>query len=91
VARLAGVPETVLARAKGILATLEAGAALPSGRHATMRGRTKSGNVQLDLFAPAAAPETKINPALEGLKAVEIDRLTPLDALTFVAKLKAIC
>lgn len=91
VARLAGVPEPVLARAKGILAMLESGAALPSGRHATMRGRTKSGGVQLDLFAPSAAPETKINPAVEMLKAVEIDRLTPLDALTFVAKLKAIC
>ncbi|HRI68297.1 MAG TPA: DNA mismatch repair protein MutS [Polyangium sp.] len=91
VARLAGVPETVLARAKAILSTLESGAALPSGRHATMRGRTKNGGVQLDLFAPSAAPETKVNPAVEMLKAVDIERLTPLDALTFVAKLKAIC
>lgn len=91
VARLAGVPETVLARAKAILSTLESGAALPSGKHATMRGRTKNGNVQLDLFAPSKAPEEKTNPALDMLRAVEIERLTPLDALTFVAKLKALC
>ncbi|MBK9263901.1 MAG: DNA mismatch repair protein MutS [Polyangiaceae bacterium] len=90
VARLAGVPEPVLARAKAILSTLEAGAALPSGHHATMRGRTKNGGVQLDLFAPSKAPETKANPALDMLRAVDIERLTPLDALTFVAKLKAI-
>lgn len=91
VARLAGVPETVLARAKAILSTLESGAALPSGKHATMRGRTKNGSVQLDLFAPAPAPETKTNAAVEMLKAVDVERLTPIEALTFVAKLKAVC
>src|SRR6185436_9060466 len=51
VARLAGIGEGVLARAKAILATLEAGAALPGGKHASLRGRTKGGSAQLDLFA----------------------------------------
>ena len=40
VARLAGLPELVLARAKAILASLEAGAALPSGHFASVRGRS---------------------------------------------------
>jgi DNA mismatch repair protein MutS len=91
VARLAGLPEVVLARAKAILSSLEAGAPLPSGQHASVRGRSKAGAAQLDLFggqAPSsvAAP----NPALELLKAVDVDRLTPLEALTLVAKLKSL-
>ncbi len=43
VARLAGVGEGVLARAKAILASLEAGAALPSGKPSSLRGRSKAG------------------------------------------------
>ena len=42
VARLAGIGEGVLARAKAILAMLEAGAALPGGKHASLRGRSKA-------------------------------------------------
>ena len=90
VARLAGVPEPVLARAKAILATLEAGAPLPSGKHATMRGRTRQGSVQLDLFAKAKPDTDAAAPVLETLRAVEVERLTPLDALTFVARLKSL-
>ena len=90
VARLAGLPEPVLARAKAILATLEAGAPLPTGKHATMRGRTAKGSVQLDLFAKAKPDIDAAAPVLETLRAVEVERLTPLDALTFVARLKSL-
>ncbi|MFT3764360.1 MAG: DNA mismatch repair protein MutS [Minicystis sp.] len=89
VARLAGIGEGVLARAKAILGTLESGAALPGGRHASLRGKSKSGTVQLDLFAPK--PESAASgPVLDTLKAVEVDRLTPLEALALVVKLKGI-
>jgi DNA mismatch repair protein MutS len=88
VARLAGVGEGVLARAKAILATLEAGAALPGGKHASLRGRSKAGTTQLDLFAPPSKLPDAASPVLETLKAVEVDRLTPLEALQLVAKLK---
>jgi DNA mismatch repair protein MutS len=88
VARLAGIGEGVLARAKAILATLEAGGALPSGKHASLRGRSKTGSVQLDLFAPAPVKNDGSTPVIETLKAVEVDRLTPLEALQLVAKLK---
>jgi DNA mismatch repair protein MutS len=92
VARLAGVSEGVLARAKAILAMLEAGAALPGGRHATLRARNKAGTAQLDLFVrredeAARAAESAV---AETLRAVEVERLTPLEALTLVAKLKAL-
>ncbi|WP_437768040.1 DNA mismatch repair protein MutS [Sorangium sp. So ce281] len=91
VARLAGVPEGVLARARAILATLESGAALPGGKHASLRGRTRGGAAQLDLFAPAQAsvpPEQSA--VIETLRAVDVDRLAPLDALRLVAKLKGL-
>src|SRR6185295_16051182 len=75
VARLAGVGEVVLARAKAILAMLEAGAALPGGKPATLRGRSKAGVAQLDLFVPPAAKvEASASPVLETLRAVEVDR-----------------
>jgi DNA mismatch repair protein MutS len=91
-ARLAGVPEPVLARARALLGELERGAALPSGSPASLRARTR-GRPQLDLFdapaagaSPAAPPEP--HPALETLRAVDVDRLTPLEALQLVAGLK---
>lgn len=90
VARLAGVPEPVLARAKAMLAALESGSALPGGRFATLRGRSRSGSVQLDLFGPAPAPEPEApNPAIELLRATDPDRLTPMEALQLIAKLRA--
>jgi DNA mismatch repair protein MutS len=100
-ARLAGLPEPVLARARAILDDLERGAALPSGAYASLRKRVAPAKDQLGLFAPPspeaaatagttgrAAREAK-NPALETLRAVDIDRLTPLEALQLVASLKA--
>ncbi|WP_234023779.1 MutS-related protein [Sorangium cellulosum] len=91
VARLAGVPESVLARARAILATLESGAALPGGKHASLRGRNRAGAAQLDLFAPAqpAVPPEQAA-VIETLRAVDVDRLAPLDALRLVAKLKGL-
>ncbi|WP_438043754.1 DNA mismatch repair protein MutS [Sorangium sp. So ce128] len=91
VARLAGVPEGVLARARAILATLESGAALPGGKHTSLRGRTRGGAAQLDLFAPAqAAVPPEQSAVIETLRAVDVDRLAPLDALRLVAKLKGL-
>ncbi|MGK3994490.1 DNA mismatch repair protein MutS [Sorangium sp. So ce1024] len=91
VARLAGVPEGVLARARAILATLESGAALPGGKHASLRGRSRSGAAQLDLFAPAqAAVPPEQAAVIETLRSVDVDRLAPLDALKLVVKLKGL-
>lgn len=91
VAKLAGVPEPVLARSRAILASLERGAALPSGKHSTMRGRDARGFAQLDMFggAPAAEPQ-RPHPVLETLKQVDVDRLAPIDAWQLVLKLKGL-
>jgi DNA mismatch repair protein MutS len=90
-ARLAGVPEPVLARARGLLAELERGAALPSGTPSSLRGRSRERRPQLDLFdAAAGTTASEVHPALETLRAVDVDRLTPLDALQLVASLKSL-
>ncbi len=91
VARLAGVPPLVLARAKALLADLESGDALPSGAPARMRPVDTEGRAQLDLFAPAPTPEPlPPSPALQTLRALEVDRMTPLEALNALAQLKAL-
>jgi DNA mismatch repair protein MutS len=90
-ARLAGLPETVLARARAMLGDLERGASLPSGSPSSLRLRMKAHAPQLGLFeAPAAMGEGEPvpHPALETLRAVDVDRLTPIEALQLVATLK---
>jgi DNA mismatch repair protein MutS len=84
-ARLAGVPEPVLARARALLAELEQGASLPSGAPSSLRARSHASRSQLDLFGGGSAPP---NPVLETLRALEVDRMTPLEALQLVATLK---
>jgi DNA mismatch repair protein MutS len=88
VARLAGLPEGVLARAKALLAALEAGSGV--GGSAERSGRAGgAGRAQLDLFSAAPADKAA-QPVLDTLRAVDVDRLTPLDALQLVAKLKTL-
>ncbi|HEY8078274.1 MAG TPA: DNA mismatch repair protein MutS, partial [Labilithrix sp.] len=84
-ARLAGLPEPVLARARAILEGLERHASLPSGHAAPARPVA-----QLDIFGSARADPPQPSPALEMLRALDTDRLTPLEALTTLAKLKSL-
>jgi DNA mismatch repair protein MutS len=86
VAQLAGVPEIVLARARTLLADLESGAALPSGGHASLRGRNP-GARQLEIFAPAE-PDPNASQVEATLREIDIDRMTPVDALVALARLK---
>ena len=73
VAKLAGLPPPVLARAKSVLAKLE------EGRAAT--GGIAAGLDDLPLFAAAAEAEAAADPLAEALAAVEPDALTPREAL----------
>ena len=90
VARLAGVPESVSARAETILAGLEGdsarGANAPKKAPPPKEGAA-SADPQLDLFAARAAT-TSEHDALMAIRGVDIDRLTPLDALSLLASLK---
>lgn len=98
-ARLAGLPEPVLARAKAILEDLERNASLPTGGGArTPRLRESDG--QLGLFAapprdaasraPSPAVAAPTNPALDALRSLDVERMTPIEALTTLAKLKGL-
>ena len=56
-----------------------------------MRARSRAGRPQLDMFdAAAAAPaaDPAKHPVLEMVRAVDIDRLTPLEALQLLANLR---
>jgi len=75
VARLAGLPKSVIARSRTIMSQLE------SGSHAVGLGSTP----QLSLL-PTAAP----SPVLARLLAIDVERTTPLDALGLLAELKTL-
>ncbi len=82
VARLAGLPEPLLARARGLLKELERGEG-PMRRPPQQRGLFDGGGPSDR--APAAS-----HPVLEALAGVDVERMTPLEALHFVVQLKAL-
>jgi DNA mismatch repair protein MutS len=83
VARLAGLPEPVVARARQVLAQLEAG----SGRAGAARAPQLS---LVDAAAPAApAVSPAESAALDELRRLDADRLAPLDALLLVHRVAA--
>ncbi len=81
VAKLAGLPEGVIQRAKEVLLELEKRTRDEGGRPGFARGR-KGEHLQLDLFAP------KPSKVLEELKGLDPDRLTPLEALQIIYRWK---
>ncbi|MBU1055339.1 MAG: DNA mismatch repair protein MutS [Proteobacteria bacterium] len=83
VARLAGIPEKIIARAKKILYKIEDEHAI-SGTplFAQSESGLKHGQIQLDMFPK---PENFI---VERLKNVDITKMTPLDALNFINELQ---
>jgi DNA mismatch repair protein MutS len=83
VARLAGLPPSVIARAGEILAALERDELARGGRP-SVSGTPSEPQRQLGLFQPAAAADR----LREKLAAVDVDHLTPIEALTCLAELK---
>jgi DNA mismatch repair protein MutS len=86
-ARLAGVPEPVVARARAMLDQFEQAGARASGSSSPAHARAAAPRPQLDLFHAVAAAPTN-HPALDTLRAVDLDRLTPLDAFALVVALR---
>ena len=80
VAKLAGLPPAVVARAKAVLAKLEA------GRDAA--GGIAAGLDDLPLFAAGAEPEPASDPLVEALAGIDPDALTPREALEALYRLK---
>jgi DNA mismatch repair protein MutS len=80
VAKLAGLPPAVVARAKSVLAKLEA------GRDAT--GGIAAGLDDLPLFAATAEPEQASDALASELSEIDPDALTPREALEQLYRLK---
>jgi DNA mismatch repair protein MutS len=79
VARLAGIPAGVLDRAKKILAELEAGEPSSPG---TAGAVPQPASYQLSIFSPQE------NAIVEELKKLDLDKLTPIEALNKLNELK---
>ncbi|MFZ1109019.1 MAG: DNA mismatch repair protein MutS [Rhodomicrobium sp.] len=86
VAKLAGVPKPVLARAKQILAQLESGA----GPHGPLTLPTDMPLFSAPALAVEHAEEKAPHPALEKLAALDVDSLSPREALERLYVLKGL-
>ncbi|MEZ4359849.1 MAG: DNA mismatch repair protein MutS [Kofleriaceae bacterium] len=75
VARLAGLPRSVISRARQILGRLEGGASLGQ-------------SPQLSLLAHVAAPTPALSEVERRLREVDLDQTTPLEALAILAELR---
>jgi len=90
VAKLAGLPAEVLARAREILRNLEAMEVDEGGHAALARGggrRRRAEASQLGLFA-GGAPDPALEALRKELLALDPDTLRPLDALNLLAALR---
>ncbi|MDP2052216.1 MAG: DNA mismatch repair protein MutS [Acidobacteriota bacterium] len=84
VARLAGLPATVIARARDILASLEHDE-LARGGKPSLSGVPVVPQQQLGLFQAASPADEKLR---ERIREVDINRTTPIDALQILQDLK---
>ena len=84
VARLAGVPETVINRAREVLRDLEASSgAVQGGLPAPqVQVRSAAATVQLSLF------EVQEHPVVEELRKLDLSTTTPIEALTLLYQLQ---
>jgi DNA mismatch repair protein MutS len=80
VAKLAGLPDEVVRRAREVLAEHESSESRLSAQIAG--GSTPERRTQLTIFTPLSQP------VLERLRELDLDQLTPLEALNLLAQLK---
>jgi DNA mismatch repair protein MutS len=83
VARLAGIPDTVIQRSKKILADIEnEGRGVGRSEGARQHQVTPSGQVQLDLFKRPGGD------VIERLCRIDVSRTTPMEALNLLSELQ---
>ena len=84
VARLAGLPAAVITRAREILTALERDELSRGGRPSMSGTPSEPPQQQLGLFQSAPADDH----LRERLAAIDVDRITPIEALSLLAALK---
>jgi len=82
VARLAGIPDEIIARAKEVLSNLEKEELNELGKPRFADGQKKKGSFQLDLFSSVA------DSVIKEIMNTDVDQLKPEDALTKLIELK---
>ena len=87
VARLAGLPAEIIQRAKDILSGLENDELSRGGRPSlsVQPGEPTDHTVQFGLFRAATATDTRLS---KRIRSIDVDQLTPLEALSLLADLK---
>ncbi len=91
VARLAGLPNVVIERAKGVLNVLQGMDVDAEGSHRLIGGQSvdlAEHNLQMNLFSPPPVPAA---PSIieQQVRAANIEQMSPLQALNFLNALKA--
>lgn len=82
VARLAGIPDEIIKRAKEVLANLEKEELNESGQPRFANGHKKKGSFQLDLFSSIT------DAVINEIMTINVNQLKPEDALTKLIELK---
>jgi DNA mismatch repair protein MutS len=86
VAELAGMPRTVVRRARQILANLEAEARAPDALVRKVEQPTLG--LQLPLFAPQPAVDGRLTQLAKTLRELDVSELTPLEAISRLYELQ---
>jgi DNA mismatch repair protein MutS len=85
VARLAGLPATVIARARDILGSLETDELTRGGRPSLSGAPPSTPQQQLGLFQSVSPADERLK---ERIREIDINRTTPIEALQFLQDLK---
>jgi len=88
VARLAGVPEKVIRRAKEVLKNLEEHEISPQGLTAAIRKKLSRDIPQIDIFEVLADKAEQHDPVLNEIKELDLDVLSPIEAWQKLQKLQ---
>jgi DNA mismatch repair protein MutS len=80
VARLAGIPDRVIRRAREILKNLEEHEISPQGLTASIRRKLNKSAPQLELFEVLADKADELDPIINEIKDLDLDSLTPIEA-----------
>ncbi len=91
VARLAGLPRSVIERARQVLENLQGQELDEVGRPRLARGLPEAptpGGLQLSLFVPPTVPQAPSDLERQ-LRGVDLENMTPIQALTFLHALRA--
>ncbi len=88
VARLAGLPERVIRRARQILANLEEHELSPQGLTARLRKQLAGGSLQRDIFEVICEKAEEKDEILDELRSLDVPNMTPMQALAALAELQ---